>query len=624
MSGNWLNNIKYVNPGEPVQAGVVNRPDQALAARTDYLKDRLDAAAVGQALFDSDATIAPSVLPGQPVFWNYTTHRYEAALAAVAVDQTTQVLAVQPSSDCVGICLQKKSETLGDIVLRGIVSIPELANAIDAPIAPGRYYLSGVEPGKLVKQRPGVSVGVCYVQGPKDNCSDVPRVIVMPTPRDFISEHTHYRFELVARPAGTGLSTTQRSGKTHAQIVNEDPNLPGWLPASNAIFNGKAPTGAAFGYNINKHPALANVWPPLPIQSVAVLWDRAEYQIGASEVPLGPTGLVICDTNGIWWMSSCKGETPWPEDLNPSAPVAPFDPTACPPDERMRISVVFLRMLLGNDRSVVTSLVPGPDSPITILNCDDQPATTGDLALNLNLQRVTAEAIGGEAIKEIVDGKKLKAGWVTEGAFTTSSQIRITGTRGVKRNLTVAELEDLNMSRTAVVPLQQGILKIDYTDALVEREIAPQIIRLSDTVERLYMDIPYLGFPAGQGSLLRVRLNVADSNLGDNLRMKIRVRFFGRGGTPTQAVTLPALYMSYRRLPRPAAGGSPLPTTDTTLSFNSALALKLDTVAQVDSAEFQIAEGDTVLVTLGRAENRADVYAEVGVLRISGIVYSAT
>ena len=63
MSGNWLHNIKHVTPGEPVQAGVVNRPDRTLEERTEYLKDRLDASAVGQAIFDHNATIATDVLP---------------------------------------------------------------------------------------------------------------------------------------------------------------------------------------------------------------------------------------------------------------------------------------------------------------------------------------------------------------------------------------------------------------------------------------------------------------------------------------------------------------------------------------------------------------------------------
>ena len=635
MSGNWLYNIKNVAPGEPVQAGIVGRPDRTLAERTDYLKDRLDASFVGQALFDSDATIATDVLPGQPVYWNYTSQRYEKALAAAAIDPVTQLLTIQPSSDCVGLCLRKRSATLGDIVLRGVVDVADLGNAVTtallqdgvhrAPVPAGRYYLSASEPGKLVQQKPGVTVSVCYVQGPKDNCSDVPRVVVMPHTRDFIGEHTHYRFELVPAPAGShDPDDAVNTGRHH--ITSPDVALPGWLPASHASFNAKAPVGAWFGYNLAKHPALANVWPPLPVQSVAVLVDKGVNRVGATEVPPGLQGLVVCDTNGIWWMSNCHGDVPWPATLDTANPPAPAEPPMgeCPRQEDMRVIVVFLRSLYGNDHSVVTSLTPDTDSPITVVSCAGLPATTGDLAVSINMQVVPEEAIGGQTLKTVISGRKFKAGWVTEGVFTRSSQLSITGTRGTARKLTNAEKTAFNISLSDDITLHQGVLKLDYTDNLVEREMAPQIIRLNDTVERLYMDIPYIGFPSGQASALRVRFNVADSNLGDNLRMKVRVQFFGRGGTSVSAATLPSLYMTYRRLPAPAALGTALATTDTGLTFNSQVSLLVDTAITRDSLPFDVTAGDTVLVTLGRAYNPADVYAEVGMLRITGIVYSAT
>jgi hypothetical protein len=718
MSGNWLHNIKHVNPGEPVQAGIVGRPDRALADRTDYLKDRLDASSVGQALFDSGATIAPDVLPGHPVYWNYTSHRYEKALAAAAIDATTQLLTIQPSSDCVGLCLRKRSETLGDIVLRGVVEIAELGNAVTtpllednvthAPIPAGRYYLSAAEPGKLVQQKPGVTVSVCYVQGPKDNCSDVPRVVVMPHTGDFISEHTHYRFDLVPAPAGQHDPDAAVNTNRH-QITSPNPALPGWLPANHASFNGKAPVGAWFGYNLAQHPALANVWPPVPIQSVALLWDKGVNRVGATEVPQGVEGLVVCDLNGIWWMSNCYGDVPWPATIDTANPQTPPDATTgeCPRVEAMRVVVVFLRMLVGNDRSVVTSLQPDTDSPITVTNCAGAPAMTGDLALNLNLPVVPEEAIGGQVFKELVSGRKLKRGWVSDGVFTLSNQLSIAGSRNLSartvtitlanpgvftaanhgltanapvrfktagilpggvlanktyyvlsaglttntfcvadapagtavittgpqagphtvetiRLLTNAEKTGFNIPLSQEVLVQQGVVKIDYTDNLVEREIAPQIIRLDDTVERLYLDIPYIGFPSGQASAIRVRFNVAHANLGSNLNMKVRVHFFGRGGTPTQAATLPSLLMTYRRIQAPATNGTALPVSDTAIGFTSNVTLPSDTAVVRDSEAFDVAAGDTVLVTLLRANNPADVYAEVGLLRIDGIVYNVT
>jgi hypothetical protein len=626
MSNNWLSNIKHVTPGEPVQAGVVSRPDRALVDRTEYLKQRLDAAALGQAIFDVDATIAPDVLPGQPVFWNAATQRYELALAAVDTDQETQTLVPLPSSDVLGLCYKKKNATLADIVLHGVVRLPEITNAVSAPVAAGRYYLSSAEAGKLVKQRPPVTVSVCYVQGVKDNCADDPWVVVMPQMRDFLEDHIHYRFELVALPAGDHDPDVAATAGVHT-VDNADATREGWLPADHEVFQGRAPVGAKFGYNFSQHAALSLVWPPMPLQAVAMLWDKGVNNVGATEIPLGSDGLCICDVNGIWWMSDCYGDVPWPADLDTLSVESSASLAACPREERMRVIVVYLRMLFGNDRSVVTSLKPAVDSPITIANCDGTLATreqplTGDLELGLNLALVDdpTEVVGSRVYKQITSDFKFRKGWIAEGLRVGAGPIVLAGTR--TRGLTAAEKTALDLPSNDTSLLYQGLVTVSYDDQLVEREIAPQIIRLSDTVERLYLDIPYLGFPQGQDSLVRVRLNVPSANLGNNLEMRVRAQIFGRA-----TAVLPVLSMSYRRLPRPAgtitSGMPALPgvAEETEIAFDvPASSLAIDTPIEISSEAFVIAEGDTILVTLSRTGS-ADSYAgEVGLLRLSGVI----
>lgn len=635
MSANWLYNIKHVVPGESVEAGVVSRPDRTLEERTDYLKDRLDAAELGRALFDMDATIAGDVLPGQPVFWNYATHRYEKALAAVEADPTSQALVMQPSSDCVGICYKKKAADRADIVLRGIVELPELTNAIGLNIAPGRYYLSAVEPGKLVQQRPPVTVYVCYVQGPKDNCADVPRVVVMPHVRDFIDEHTHYRFDLVCRPAGT-VTTATVDGVDHVRFTDSNPNLQGWLPVKlldgtdNPIFAGKAPAGALFGYNLSKHLALSRCWPPLPIQSVAMLWDKGVEHVGATEIPLGRDGLAVCDVNGIWWMSDCVDDVPWPATITEPPETPPV--AECPRDEFMRLAVVYIRMLVGNDRSVVTSLEPAYQSPIEVVNCDNLPAKTGDLKLDLSLQTIDCQplglAFGGKVFNEVVDKHKLKKSWVTEGIVAHNlPQLTVTG--HWQRTLTNQEKLDLELPVNETVYAQQGLVKFEFDNQYADREIAPQIVRLNDAVERLYKDIPYLGLPSSQESSLRMRFNVPYVNLQDNtgLRLKIRVQLFGRGGALSGSPTaLPPLVMTHRILPAP--GNTPIPlvpeSEESQLVWPSdaqTISLLRDQAVEKDSNDFAVSPGDTVLVTLQRPYSANDTYAEIGILRVSGIMF---
>lgn len=627
MSGKWLQNITYITPGEPVDAEIVNRPDRALVERTQYLKDRLDASALGQAIFDVDATVSPDVLPGQPVYWNAQTQRYEKALAAVENDNVTGTLVVQPSSDCLGLCYKKKSATLADIVLRGIVQLPDIANAVVGPVEAGRYFLSSEEPGRLVKQRPPATVSICYVQGVKENCDDAPWVVVMPQIRDFLEDHIHYRFELVARPAGIHDPAAAATSGRHT-IDSADVELQGWLPAEHSSFNGKAPAGAVFGYNLKQHQQLARVWPPQPISAVAMLWDKGQDLVGATEIPLGRYGLCVCDANGIWWMSDCYGDVPWPADLDTTPGSLSISessladlPPECPREEKMRVIVVYLRMVFGNDRTVVTSLKPGPNSPITVTNCDGLPAMTGDLELGIDLDLTIVPPLvnGGLVFKELGTGLQFRRGWVAEGIVSypnSNNPIIVSGTH----------TRPLNATNPAAGTVHQGLITLTFDDQLIEREISPQIIRLSDTVERLYRDVPYLGFPEDQESLLRVRINVPSSGLGQNLQMKIRTQIFGRGAqiTPT---ALPDMFMSRRIIPRPTTPdgdapdikvGAALPINDTEIVYDNVVSVLPDVPVEVESESFSVAEGDTVLITLRRD---VDSYAgEIGLLRMSGVV----
>jgi len=625
MNNKWLYNIRHVAPGEPVKSEIVGRPDRALEERTSYLKERLEAAEAGRALFDTDVTIAPDVLAGQPVYWNYSTQRYERAIAAVEADDSTQTLIVQPSSDCVGILYAKKSANLGDVVLYGIVKLPEITNAITgAPVA-GRYYLSATDPGKLVKQRPAVTVPVCLLQGVKDNCADDPWIVVMPQIRDFLEDHIHYRFELETVAAGI----VEEDVDGHCTITSPQPTIAGWLPANHAIFNGKAPAGAVFGYNISEHLALSRVWPPLPIQAVAMLWDKGQELVGATEIPLGATGAAICDTFGIWWMSDCVADLPWVRDLS-SASSASSDSSSssagaeCPREERMRVIVVYLRMLLGNDRSVVTSLKPAPGSPITVVNCEGLAATTGDLELDLNLELavIPPNVSGAKVLKRVENHYNLRAGLVTEGIVSGSPPIVLTSVSeepAASRALTNAEKTALGFDPDDAITAYQGLVKITFDDTLVEREISPQIIRLSDVVERLYVDIPYLGFPAGQDSHIRIRLNVPSSGLGTGLTMRVRTQLFGR-----ITGTLPDLALSHRVLSRPSSPSlMPLIDISPTPVFTTGIPVVQDTAVEIMSATFSVDEGDTVLVTIRRPLilGNPDAYlGEVGLLRISGII----
>ena len=133
----------------------------------------------------------------------------------------------------------------------------------------------------LVQQRPPVSVSVLVY-------TDDGMAIVQPVQRDFLEDHIHYKVRLYAQPAGTNWSSSPASRRRHPPPVDTpDPTLPGWLPADHAIFNGRAPTGAVFGYNLATHPQLARIFPPIPPIGAPSSSIVARTRWAAKLVPMG-------------------------------------------------------------------------------------------------------------------------------------------------------------------------------------------------------------------------------------------------------------------------------------------------------------------------------------------------
>ena len=465
-AGNWNKQIKPIRNGEPVSAGTANRPVRQLEARTQYLKNRVDGLSQVSAIIAWDQPINSDALVGQPVFWDESLQRWDLAFADAEADSQGNYVATA-SARCRGIILDKPSSNSAHIVLYGIVPLETLTNAIDGDVDPGVYYLSAQTPGKLVTQRPPVTCFVCEVLGPVTDCSDLPYAFVSPQLREFQFDHTHYRFALTARPAGT--TSPPLEGDVH-EITDPDASLSGWLPANHESFGGHAPVGAQFGYNIAADASLSRVWPPVPLSAVSVLWDKGRDHVGATEVPLGRDGLVYVDTYGIWWMSDCYGDVPWPTDLDTSISEAANDSISstaeCPRAENMRISLVFLRNLLGASKSVVTILTPATGSAIKLTNCDGDAATTGDLVADIDLDAAvenTADKDNPYVLKQVTSGLHFLSGPVVSGVKAGSDQVVISGTLSH-----LSDPEDENSDR-----IYQGTVTIDLDPSPGDRVLAP-------------------------------------------------------------------------------------------------------------------------------------------------------
>lgn len=619
--------IRHIQAGEPVSAGVTSRPDKAMEGRTNYLKEVIDQIEAGRALILRDQAVAPEVLEGQPVYWNADNDRYEQALAAVE-NTDVGVFAPTASSDCIGMVLAKKVGNTADIVIWGVVAFPTLANAIATEtIQVGRYYLSQTEAGQLVFQRPPVTVPVCYVLGPKDACDTNIWVFVQPTPRNFLEDHIHYQFELTARPAGDHVPPAP--GEQHV-ITNADGTQLGWLPADDPSFNGKAPRGAKFGYNIAAHAGLNRVFPPIPVTAAVLEMyrpspteDPAPAFYGLQRVP---SELLQVTNDGIWWLSDCYNEVPWPVDLDTTlsssssslsaASISSSSAVAtCPVPRAMQLIFSFLKMTFLTDRAVVTSLEPDEGEPFLFVNCDGEPAKTGALFARLIWTLlVEDDYAGGQALKGITETHRFKRGWVTEGL--------IAGADGVILTSTHSRLLDPEAAAGPANPtVHQGLVTVDVQLDPTERELLPQLVVLGDALERVYKGITYLGFPNGRDSGIRAKFVVPSAGLPTVPKLKIRVQLFGRG-----AGTLTDMDASYYISVRPTIGvPTPITAGDTTLGLATNVVVVADEIHEIESALLDIAAGDTIFVSLERAANGSPTYDyEIGLVRIGAILVSGS
>jgi hypothetical protein len=613
--------VRHVKTGSPVSASNTSASTRDLESRTEYINNLLQTLVVGRSFQEADQPVAEDVLDGHAVYWNATNGRYERALAGVESAGADGSLVPSASADCLGIVVSKRSAALGTVAFIGTVQLtPEqLTNLFGDTQLPGRHYLSPVEAGRLVKIRPAITVAVAYLFGAV-SCETGARVFLLPAMRDFLEDHVHYQFDLTPRPAGEHLPPTP--GDPHV-ITAPDDALPGWLPADHAIFGGNAPAGAVFGYNLAADPALAAAWPPIPV--AAVLLEIARPGSGFPTAGRVLSSHVLFDTNGIWWLTDCYGEVPWPTDYSTaslsssSASDRSSSSSEACPSPGMMLKLSFTKMTFLTDRSVVTSLAPTGTSPIKVVDCNGLPARTGELFLDLDLEAVLQDISepGSLVLKGIRNSRlEFYAGHVTEGLVTASPRLVLNGT--VQRKL------------TSTTRLHQGIVHMDLVDDTIQREINPVLYKLGDTLERTLGNVEYLAFPENRDSALRMQFNVSYAGLPTTPQMRLRFFFFGRADGPWCELEL-----GYRRLTAPSAGTpTDVDAALTTLALDvvtpsddydgAGTDLPADKMIVVDSDPFTVAAGDTVIAMLTRASDAVPVFdSEIGVVRVIGMITGA-
>ena len=603
--------FSLIKPGEGVQASTANRPLQQIIQELLLLKQRLAAAAPGSALYAYDVAVSSTAAVGQAVYANAATGKFDPAIAATAA--AGEQSALSNTAAVWGIVSKKSSANVGDLLLAGYGTV-SLAAAVTGTVLPGLYYLSSTLPGRLTLTRPSIAVPVLRVNAAGN-------VFVLPQWNDLAQQHIHYKFPLQPQPSGASVTL---AGTGQATIVGADPSLEGWLPASHAVFSGRAPLGAKFGYNISANSRLAGLWPPAPLDSAYLEWNRGDaYDLGQS-VPIGANQLCQFDLNGIWWMADCTDQHPWDEGrLNASGHtlddyyVGEVSQSGSCFTNYHSLTLWFSRPAFNTNLLHVTSLkaVAGSRLEVTCER-DGSGASTGPLLIDLDIDFNGISVIepGHIVVKEF-DGTNFKRGPVTEGVYTTGTALTLNGSS--QSTVLIG-----GSSRT----LHAGRVAVESNPATNLREIDVILVKLEGASEEYPAGIPSVSLPYGRASSYVGKFNVPAAGLPAGTKLRLQLQIAG-----SVAGALPALTYKRRLIHRGptaaavlAATATPvaLPTADTTQTLALAgtpLSGALQYVT-VESNDVAVTAGDVVLFSISRSAS--DAYGgDLYIIQQSGTLY---
>ena len=597
--------VKFIKEGEPVSPGTPNRPLQQLDQNINYLWELIQAAEIGSTVYARSQTVASDLKVGQPVYLNTANAQFEPAYAAPQTDSATGYLVVPDQAQVWGIVAEKHNATLADILLFGYATI-DISEAIGqlpgSDVPAGTWYLSGSGAGQLTRQQPPVTIPVC-----KTDLSG--GVYVNPSFVDFLENHRHYVFNLEMLPAGS--VTPPPVGGTHV-ITAADSSQVGWLPADDAIFSGKAPAGAKFGYNLSQNTDLNSVYPPVPVQSAVIqmqrpsVWDTALERKWYGEQLM--EDLVVIDRNGIWWMSDCYDEVPWPTDLDTDSSVSESYGDCDPHNKDYSLKLYYTRVGFATDNTVVSGLRSLDSRLVITCSGKTDAATTGDLDIDLDLSFMVGDTtVSGYTVLKGFDTETgiFTSGPVTESVYATSSNVLLTSPK-------VTNVDGVNYYQG---PVGIGVLN------QATQELSSQLVRLDGVTEESY-PVLYLGMPDDVSTSYVVKFEVpTDSPVGSTFAF--RPRIIGRA-----VGTLPQLTATYYKSSRPTAGlTTPIAVTQ------SYTALTMDTVATLTSANqaveavsdsISVDPGDLIYIKLERTpEDVSDSYVgELGIMQQVGVLTS--
>lgn len=524
----WVSRVTPIVNGEEVRQSVANRMPNQNVQRTQHLKDLIDLLDASSGIYARDVALDPMTREGQVVFWDKDNLRYGQGVAAVSFDESAGGFTLAPTAYPLGLVASKRNSTRGDVIMKGLIRYSDLTDAIGTPgqtlAEAGAYYMSANQPGMLTKMKPPVGIYCAYLRGDG-------YVHVDPAAREILESHIHYVFDLYAQPAGT---LAQPEPEHPYVFLTTSDAIPGWLPADHPSFNGTAPAGAVFGYNLQAHPELQLVWPPLPANNGYLEIDGVGADIGVWRL----------DVHGLWWFVNCYGKAPWPNDITHpvsssssslSSSSSSSSQATCDSgptleqigfiyrDPLMRmLRLYFAKMVFKTNDALVTSLRAEAGSGVTVKGCSGDPASVGDLEVGLDLALAIQEGQAGyQAIKDIA-GTTFKRGPIVE-SLQAGDDMTIEVVSGQK-------VGDDYYGRLKLTP------NIPGRDLL---EVGVDLVAMNSTREESLNGVFYIGMPQDRSSNLTGRLLIPRGLLVTTPEIEVWFLLLSRaaGTTPTIAIT---------------------------------------------------------------------------------------
>jgi hypothetical protein len=319
--------------------------------------------------------------------------------------------------------------------------------------------------------------------------------------------------------------------------------------------------------------------------------------------------LVVITRNGIWWMSDCYDEVPWPTDLDTDSSVSESYGPCDPLGSEYVMKFYFTRVGFATDTATVTSLSSKDDRLIITCEGTTTEASTGPLEIDLDLSFIIGQQnlTGYLAFKTFNSvTNTFNLGPVAEGVYATTTNVLLASP------FTTTD----TLGRTIYHgPIGIGVLSQST------QQLSSQLVRLDGVTEENY-PVLYLGMPDDVTTNYVVKFEVPFTAPVSS-SFSFIARILGRA-----AGTLPQLTCTYYKATRPP-DGLLVPVAVT----QSYVALTIPTIATISanqaveaaSSAIAVAPGDIVYIRVQRTPAAVgDTYAgELGVMQQVGLLTSS-